>query len=134
MLNIIKQYAIAIIVFLAIDSVWLLFIAKKMYENEIGWLLAKKPNLIAALIFYLIFVAGLVYFAIWPAINANDWKLLLINAALFGLMTYATYDLTSLAVVKNWPLVMSIIDILWGIFISIATSSITFLLIKTFGG
>lgn len=134
MMNFIKQYFIALIIFLIIDMAWLLVIAKKMYENEIGWLMAKKPNLIAAVIFYLIFVGGLVYFAIMPAIFTSNFRLLIINAALFGLMTYATYDLTSLAVVKNWPVIMSIIDIAWGMFISIATSMITWVIFKWIGG
>lgn len=130
MISFIKIYVLTLVIFLAIDSIWLIFIAKNMYESQIGWLMSKSPNLIAALIFYLIFVFGLVYFALWPAVNNGNWSLLILNAAIFGLMTYATYDLTSLAVVKNWPVVMSIIDIAWGIFISVVTAIIVYDLLR----
>lgn len=132
MLTFLKQYIIALIIFLLIDSIWLLVIAKNLYQNELGSLMAKNPNLIAALIFYLLFIFGLVYFVINPGIEINSITKILINGIIFGLVTYATYDLTSLAVIQNFSLKVTIIDLIWGIFISVSTSVITFYIFKVF--
>lgn len=120
----IKIYAIAIVIFMAIDSIWLLYIAKDLYQKEIGHLLANNPNLIAALIFYLIFLFGLVYFVIEPNIDKNVINII-VPSLLFGLITYATYDLTNLATLEKWPIKITIIDLIWGSFISMIVSILT---------
>ena len=94
--------------------------------------MADKPNFIAALIFYLIFLVGLVYFVINPAIVDQDINKLLISAALFGFITYATYDLTNLATLKEWPIKVTIIDLLWGTSLSVSVSTITYLIYNYF--
>jgi uncharacterized membrane protein len=111
-------YLLTIIVFLLLDMVWLLKIAPKFYRTYIGHLMADKPNLIAALFFYLIFIFGLVYFVYWPLRESNDLVMLALNGALFGLVTYATFDLTNMAVLKNFPLNVVVIDLAWGSLIS----------------
>lgn len=125
-MNYVKMYAIALVIFLIIDAIWLGIIAKDLYKEQIGHLMTEKPNLIAAIIFYLIFLVGLVYFVINPAIEAKDFSKLIISAALFGLITYATYDLTNLATLRDWPIKVTIIDLVWGTSLSVIVSSITY--------
>ena len=94
-MNYIKMYIIAFFVFLIIDAVWLGIISKNLYKKELGHLMSKKPNFIAAGLFYLLFLVGLVYFVINPSIINNDLPKLFISSGLFGLITYSTYDLTN---------------------------------------
>lgn len=131
-MNYLKMYIIAFIVFLVIDAIWLLFISKNLYKKEIGHLMADKPKLIAALIFYLVFLVGLVYFVINPGIESKDIAKLLFSAALFGFITYATYDLTNLATLKEWPLKITIIDLMWGTSLSTIVSYITYIVYRLF--
>jgi len=129
----IKLYAIAFTVFLAIDAVWLTLIAKNFYAKYIGYVMAKNPNLWAAFIFYLIFIAGLLFFVITPALDKKMWTHALLAGIFFGLVTYATYDLTNLATVKDWPLIVTIIDLMWGMFVSAAVSVATFFIALKLG-
>ncbi len=121
-----KLYAIAFAVFLGVDAAWLVLIAKNFYTKYIGYFMAKNPNLWAALIFYLIFIAGLVFFVITPALDKKMWTQALLTGMFFGLVTYATYDLTNLATVKDWPLIVTIVDLIWGMFVSATVSVITY--------
>ena len=127
----IYQYFIAILVFLGIDAIWLMFIAKSFYAKNIGHLLAEKPNLVAAFIFYLLNIIGLVIFAINPAIQKNSLINAIIFGALFGFFTYSTYDLTNLATLKDWPLIVSVIDIIWGTILSATVSGLTYVILQT---
>lgn len=121
-----KLYLIALVVFLIVDAIWLSTIANKFYAQHLGYIMKTKPNYIAALIFYLLFIVGLVYFVILPGINdGNIWKVVL-SGFLFGLMTYATYDLTNLATIKDWPLTVTIVDLIWGSSLSIVVSVATY--------
>jgi uncharacterized membrane protein len=121
-----KLYAIAFAVFLGVDAAWLVLIAKNFYTKYIGYLMAKNPNLWSALIFYLIFIAGLVFFVITPALDKKMWTQALLAGMFFGLVTYATYDLTNLATVRDWPLIVTIVDLIWGMFVSATVSVITY--------
>jgi uncharacterized membrane protein len=121
-----KLYGIALVVFLAIDMVWLLVISKDLYAKELGYLMAPTVNLVSALIFYLLFIVGLVVFVIQPALTSKSIKDLVTKAVLFGLVTYATYDLTNLATIKNWPLLITVIDLIWGMTVSTIVSVATF--------
>lgn len=121
-----KMYLIALVSFVLIDGIWLGFIAKNLYKKEIGHLMSSNPNWIAAILFYLLFLVGLVYFVINPAVEKESIKTLLISGALFGLLTYATYDLTNLATLKDWPIKITIIDLIWGTSLSAAVSTITY--------
>lgn len=124
----IKMYIMALIVFLIIDAFWLGFIAKNLYQKGIGHLMAANPNFVAAAIFYVIFLAGLVYFVIAPGIEANNVQQVMLAGALFGAITYGTYDLTNLATLKSWPINITIIDIIWGTFLATFVSTVTFYL------
>lgn len=125
-MNYMKMYLIAFVIFLVIDSIWLGFVAKNLYKEEIGHLMCNKPNFIAAAVFYLIFLIGLVYFVINPAIEVEDIVKLLVSASLFGFITYATYDLTNLATLESWPIKITIIDLIWGTSLSVMVSSATY--------
>ncbi|MCX7955655.1 MAG: DUF2177 family protein [Patescibacteria group bacterium] len=124
-----KIYFLTLLIFFTIDMVWLGFLAKDFYQKQIGFLMAKQINWLAAVVFYLLFVFGLIFFVIYPGIEKKlpPFKLFL-NGALFGLIAYATYDLTNLATLKNWPVLMTIVDIFWGSFLSGITSLIIFLI------
>lgn len=127
MLTFLKLYAVSFIIFFAIDLFWLGIIAKKLYQAEIGHLLKTDVNWIAAVLFYLLFIGGLVIFVLMPAVEAgNLWKAVLLGA-LFGFITYATYDLTNLATLKDWPLKITIIDLSWGTFLGASTSTLSYL-------
>ena len=121
----VKLFFIALPVFLAIDMVWLVLVARNFYKEQIGFIMRPDVNWAAAIIFYLIFIAGLVLFVIQPAIEKDNWKSALIMGAIFGLVTYATYDLTNLATLKDWPLLVTVVDLIWGAVLSASVSVIT---------
>lgn len=129
----IKLYAIALPVFFAIDMVWLGVVAKNFYREQIGMLMKPDINWVAAIIFYLIFIAGLVVFVIAPAMEKGSWKHALLFGALFGLVCYATYDLTNLAVAKDWPLLVTIVDLVWGSVLAASISIITYFIATKIG-
>lgn len=115
-------YLLTFIFFLAIDFVWLNFVAKNLYSQKIGNLLAENANLIPALIFYILFIVGVIIFVIIPGYEAKSLGKTLFLGALFGIMTYSTYDLTNLATLKDWPISVTIIDIVWGTSVSTVTA------------
>lgn len=121
-----KLFFTALPVFFIIDMVWLVLVARKFYQAQIGFLMKPDINWPAAIIFYLLFIAGLVVFVITPAVEKQSWVNALLLGALFGLVTYATYDLTNLATVKDWPLVVTIVDLIWGMVLAASISVITF--------
>ena len=125
-----RNYLILLAIFLLIDLVWLMGIAKRLYADKLGYLMAPKPNLLAALLFYLLFIVGLQVFVVQPALLSGSWKAALLPGLLFGLVTYATYDLTNMATLKDWPLLVTVVDLAWGTFISLAVSLITYLIRK----
>lgn len=129
----IKLYLVALGVFLAIDMVWLTVIAKDLYAKYLGYLMTKTPNLAAAGIFYLLFVVGVVIFVLQPAMEKNSLAEAIWRGALFGLIAYATYDLTNLATVKDWPLLITIIDLIWGTVLSGSVAAISYLIGKRLG-
>ncbi|HAM63936.1 MAG: hypothetical protein A2Y20_02625 [Firmicutes bacterium GWF2_51_9] len=123
------HFVIALVVFFAIDLVWLGLIAKNLYSKYLGFIMSDKVNWIAALIFYALFIVGLLVFVIEPALQTPDLTQLVLRAALFGLVTYATYDLTNLATLKDWPIQITIIDLIWGTTLSTLVSVISVFII-----
>lgn len=126
-------YGIALVVFIVIDLIWLGFIAKDLYSKYLGYLMADKVNWIAAVIFYLIFIGGILYFVLYPSLMDKSLTNLIIRAALFGFMTYATYDLTNLATIKDWPIQITMIDLIWGTTLSTSVSVISYFIINLLG-
>lgn len=121
-----KTYLVTLPVFLAIDMVWLIIISKKFYAQHLGYLMKTNVNFVAAGLFYLLFVVGLVVFSILPALKENSWTQALLLGALLGFISYATYDLTNLATIKDWPLVVTIVDIVWGTALGACVSLISY--------
>lgn len=118
-------YVATIPVFLAIDGVWLAFIANNFYQEKIGHLLGPVVWS-AAIIFYLLFIVGIIIFAVYPAIKTQSAKKSIILGALFGFFTYATYDLTNLATLIDWPIIVTLIDIVWGSVLSGSVAVISY--------
>lgn len=108
------SYVLTSVVFFAIDMVWLGFLAKNLYRKHLFGLLADQVNWTAAIVFYLLFIVGIFVFVIVPAVEKNSLITALWLGAFFGIVTYATYDLTNLATLKNWPVAIVFIDIAWG--------------------
>ena len=121
-----KVYALTLVIFFLVDIVWLGVISKKLYKEYLGHLMAPNVNWAAALVFYFLFIAGLVFFVIMPTIEKGDLMYAITLGAFFGLITYGTYDLTNLATLEDWPLNITIIDLIWGTFLNAATSGITY--------
>jgi uncharacterized membrane protein len=111
---------------IAIDLVWLLGIAKNLYRNEMGDLMASEPKLLAGLAFYLLYAVGVCIFVIVPALSKQSWIYALQYGALFGLFCYMTYNLTNLAVVRNFPIQLAFIDIAWGSFVTALCASFAY--------
>lgn len=111
------------IVLVGLDLLWLGVIAKPLYLQGIGHLMADRPNLVAAVSFYALFGLGLVVFAVLPAGPPLGWGRTMAMAALFGFFAYATYDLTNLATLKQWPMGLSLLDITWGACVSAAAAA-----------
>jgi len=129
----IKLFVIALPVFFIIDMLWLGLVAKNFYANQIGFLMSKQVNWTAAILFYLLFLAGLVLFVIQPAVQKQDWLYALLMGAAFGLVTYATYDLTNLATLKDWPLLVTVVDLIWGTLLSTSVALISYFIAIALG-
>lgn len=128
-----KLYCIALPIFLLVDMTWLGFVAKNFYRNQIGSLLKSDVNWWAAILFYLLFLAGLVFFVIEPAMEKKQWLQALTTGAFFGLVTYATYDLTNLAVAKDWPILVTIVDLMWGTTLGAIVAVLTYFIAQKIG-
>jgi uncharacterized membrane protein len=112
--NTILLYLVTLAIFFLIDMVWLGLVAKNFYRQQLGGMLSAKVNWPAAILFYLLFIAGLQLFIIAPALARGDALQALWQGAFFGLVAYATYDLTNLATLNNWPLLVTVVDLAWG--------------------
>ena len=126
MLKNLAIYASFLFTLIAIDLVWLLGIAKNLYRDQMGDLMASEPKLIAGLAFYLLYALGVCIFVIIPALSKQSWIYALQYGALFGLFCYMTYDLTNLAVIRNFPTQLALIDIAWGSFVTAVCSGIAY--------
>lgn len=122
-----KLYFTTLAAFLVIDFIWLGLVARSFYKKHLGYLMAPSPNWVAAIIYYLLFIAGVLVFVVLPGLKENSLKITLLRAALFGLVSYATYDLTNLAVVKDWPVIVTVVDLIWGTVLSVAIGTAGFI-------
>lgn len=124
----VKLYFLSALVFFALDMIWLGVVAKRFYRAHIGGLLRPEVNWPGAIIFYLIFIAGIAYFAIVPSVTKGSVLQAAITGGLFGFVTYATYDLTNYATMKGFPLIVAFVDMVWGAFLSCAVTVASYLL------
>lgn len=127
-----RLYALALPVFLMLDFTWLLGIAPDLYKAEMGALLRNEPNMLAAFAFYAVFVAGLTFFVLLPAWRAGSVLRASITGAAFGFVTYATYDLTAIAVIAGFSTKIGLIDLVWGTVLGGATSAASLALARRF--
>ena len=125
-----KLYVLTVPVFFVIDIVWLGVIAKGFYRRNLSFVLSTDVNWIAAITFYLIYIAGIIFFAVRPALASNTLRDAALLGSRFGFFTYATYDLTNMATIKGWPLKIVVIDILWGTCLCLLVASLSFLIAK----
>jgi len=132
------QYSIAYVatavVFLVVDLVWLTQIARQFYASMLGDLLLEQPNVGIAVGFYLVYVLGIIIFAVAPALKTGELQTALIYGCLFGFFAYATYDLTNLATLKGWPVMMAVVDIAWGTTVTGISAVSGFLITRTVFG
>ncbi len=122
----IKLYSIALPLFFATDMVWLGLVAKNFYKSQIGFLMKPDINWTAAILFYLLFIVGLVLYVIMPSMEKGSWVHALLLGAFFGFITYSTYDLTNLATLRDWPLLVTIVDLAWGTVLGGLVSVLTY--------
>lgn len=128
----ISSFLVAGIVMAAIDAVWLGYIANSFYKSQIGSLLLDKPNMAAAAAFYVVYVIGIVAFAVLPALAQSSWLYALSRGALLGFVAYATYDLTNLATLEGFTLSFVIVDLIWGTLLTAAVATTTYFAVKKF--
>jgi uncharacterized membrane protein len=126
----VKLYGLTVPVFFIIDLIWLGVVAKSFYQKNLKYILSPNVNWTAAIIFYLVYIAGILIFAVLPAIAKDSLRHAAVWGALFGFFTYATYDLTNLALLKDWPIIIVIVDILWGVVLCSAVATLSFFVAK----
>lgn len=131
MLHHLVAWVATAVAFFLIDLVWLGAVAKSFYHDRIGGLMLDQINIPAAVIFYLIYVVGIVIFAVAPALQSGSWITATVFGALFGFFAYATYDMTNLATLRGWPLELALVDMAWGTVITAASATIGFLVTRS---
>ncbi len=125
-LFLLKLYLLTVPVFFVIDLIWLGVVAKGFYRRHLDFILSPDVNWPAAIIFYLIYIIGIIVFAVVPAIDRGSLTHALLWGGLYGFFTYATYDLTNMALIKGWPLKIVIVDILWGVVLCVVVAGSSF--------
>jgi len=125
-----KLYVLTVPIFFIIDLLWLGVIAKGFYRRQLDFILSSQVNWVAAVIFYLIYIAGILFFSVRPAVANNSWGQAALLGALFGFFTYATYDLTNLATIKDWPVLVVLVDIIWGMCLCTVVALLSFAISK----
>ena len=125
-----KLYALTVPVFFMIDLIWLGVVAKGFYQRNLSYILSPQVNWPAAFLFYLLYIAGILIFAVVPAVAKDSWQHAMLYGALFGFFTYMTYELTNLALLKDWPLNIVVVDIIWGVVLCTAVATLSFILAR----
>lgn len=129
----VASFLVAGAVFGILDALWLSLVANSYYKKHLGKLLREKPDMIAAISFYVIYLVGLVVFVLIPSLMDGSLSNVIWRGALFGFVCYATYDLTNLATLKGFPRKLVVVDLLWGIVATTMTAVTAFLLVRMIG-
>lgn len=124
----------ALVFFLAIDIIWIKTVMRPIFERNVGALLLETPRMSAAAGFYALYVAGIIYFAVAPAVSAETWRVAALNGAMIGFLAYGTYEATNLATLKGWSYEMLTIDIAWGTALTALTGVVGFLVYRWMAG
>ncbi|MBD9650289.1 DUF2177 family protein [Ensifer sp. ENS09] len=133
MKTIVTAYLATGIAFLILDAIWLSTMADMLYRPLLGDKLAPQFHLAPAVVFYLLYVAGIVFFAVMPVLDGGGLGKAALNGAVLGLVAYATYDLTNQATLRDWPLSVTLADIAWGAFVTAVGASVGFLAASRIG-
>ena len=131
-MSIIGKYLITFASFAVIDAIWLGLVARTLYREQIGFLMRSSTNWLAAILFYLFYIVGILFFVVQPALDRGSWSYALLVGFLFGFVTYMTYELTNLATLEGWPVLITVVDILWGTVLGGAVSLLSYTLIRVF--
>ncbi len=118
-------FGTTLVVFLVLDMIWLLVLAKSFYRSQLGALMTDKVNVPAAITFYLLYCVGVMMFVVLPHLSQGDVLRAAMMGGLFGLVAYGTYDLTNLATLRGWPMALSVVDLMWGGVLTALTAAIT---------
>jgi uncharacterized membrane protein len=132
MMKYVVAYATGLATLFFVDMVWLGIVARSFYREQIGPLMLDQINVPAAVLFYALYLSGVVIFAVAPALHANSWPTAIILGALFGFFCYATYDMANLATLRDWPLAMVVVDIAWGTFLTAVSATAAYLVTEHF--
>lgn len=124
----IKTYLLAFVIFMGIDFMWLGLVARDFYREQIGFIMKDNFNITAAFVFYMLFIVGLLFFVLNKAFAIESWQYALFAGMFYGFITYATYDITNLSTLKDWPILLTIVDIVWGTVLCGLTSYLTYIL------
>jgi uncharacterized membrane protein len=122
-------YLLTVPVFFGIDMVWLGLVANKFYQSQIGQYLKPKPNWTAAVLFYLLYIVGILVFAVLPNLEKGPLRVAIFGG-LFGFIAYATYDLTNYSTMKDWPLKLTMVDLVWGTVLTGTVALISYFIAK----
>ncbi len=127
-------YLLTAAVFLAIDGLWLGILARGFYRDQLSGVITQDIKFAWAAVFYLVYVVGIVFFAVRPALESDAWQTALFSGALFGFFCYATYGVTNMATIKGWPLTMLVVDVVWGAALTAVSAMAGFLLTRALSG
>lgn len=130
----IAAYVGAAVVFCVLDFIWLTLVAKGFYQTQMGELMAVQVRMVPAIIFYVLYLAGLVLFAISPALREQNWLMAVGLGLTLGVIAYGSYDLTNMATLKGWSLSLTLVDIAWGAFVSAVSALAGFYAARIFAG
>lgn len=122
-IKVVWLYLISFGVFLAIDAVWLMTMSSRFYQPKLGALMAERPNLAVALVFYLVYVVGVLVLAVMPGLDAGSVGKAALYGALLGLVAYGTYDITNLSTIRDWPVIVTVVDLIWGTTLTAAVAT-----------
>jgi len=133
-MQLVKLYLLTVPVFAVVDLVWIGVLARNLYKDNLGHLLSPTVNWTAAAAFYLLYIAGILYFAVVPALTEGTLSRAVINGALFGFFTYITYELTNMATLPAWPLKVVLLDTIWGVVLCATVATVSTLIGRWLGG
>jgi uncharacterized membrane protein len=134
MISYVVAYLATAFAFLCLDFIWLGAVATGFYRSRIGELMLSQPNFMAAGVFYLFYVAGIVYFAVQPAMASGSWTTALVSGAILGFIAYGTYDMTNLATLKGWSPMVSAVDMAWGTILTSFSAVVGYAIVQKFSG
>ena len=132
MMRYVLAYGTTLVIFLGIDAIWLTTMSQRLYRTYLGDVLAQTVNVVPAVLFYLIYVAGIIIFATAPAFSTGRWTTAALFGALYGFFAYATYDLTNHATIRDWPAIITVADICWGSALSATAAALGFVVTRYF--